>query len=384
LFVVNTWENRGAEQQLKDLRSQLKTNVISDVFIFTMHNSGYACYIKETTTIDSYVQFPGSKNRLTKSLYLLKLIMKNKYDVIMTEGLGSALFFGRLWGLMCGTKVIYSTLHTFHNLNRKDGRYFEPSNMLLNRIIPLVNFRHRFRYLSIFEKLTVKVRSEISGYPVTTLWNAISENFIEKQGGYTPNEKIQNISNLLGDKPVLIQIGAVDKNKNQIFSVKSVEKLLPEFPGLTLLIVGDGPELKKIKKYVREKHLCRNVIFTGQIERSACAYLLSKSDILILTSSTEAFPVVFLEAMVNCLPIVSFAVGGASDIIDNGATGFLIPANDMNLFVVKITHLLREPSLIKKMGCGGKKKLVNQFSMSRKCRLLLEMIRHDIKGINRV
>jgi glycosyltransferase involved in cell wall biosynthesis len=384
LFVINTWENRGAEQQLKDLRKSLRGKVVSDVFIFTMHDTGCACYIKETSAGDSFFHFPRFKNRLAKSLYLLKFILNYQYDVIITEGLGTALFFGRVWGLICGPRVIYSTLHTFHNLNREDGRYFEPQNKLLNRILPLISFRHCFRYLSIFKKLTLKVRSQTPGYPVSTLWNAISEDFVKRHAGYTPNKNIKDIADLVCDKDVLIQIGAVDKNKNQIFAVKCLKKILPEFPDLKLLIVGDGPQLNEIAKYIKENKLNQNVFLTGQIKRSECFYLLSKSDILLLTSFTEAFPVVFLEAMLNCLPIVSFEVGGASDVIENGTTGFLTPANDMTIFTTKITHLLRNPSLIKSMGNEGKKKLYKQFTMSRKCRMLLAMIRYDLKKINKI
>ena len=66
--------------------------------------------------------------------------------------------------------------------------------------------------------------------------------------------------------PTIVQVGAVDKNKNQIFTLKCIKDLKRVIPDIRFLILGDGSEKSELEKYAVSNNLKENVIFAGQME----------------------------------------------------------------------------------------------------------------------
>lgn len=106
-----------------------------------------------------------------------------------------------------------------------------------------------------------------------------------------------------------------------------------------LIIVGDGPELKKMK---RECSL--NTFFLGRIEGSELAKIYASSDVFVFPSISETYGNVINEAMASGLPIVAANGGGPSNIISNGENGFLVePKNEMSI-IRRIDYLVNNPN----------------------------------------
>ena len=103
---------------------------------------------------------------------------------------------------------------------------------------------------------------------------------------------------------------------------KNIDKLIlaiNEMPELTLTVIGDGPELKHLKKIAG-----KNVIFTGRLDNSQVIEKMRKNDIFILPSINETFGLVYIEAMANGCIIVATKNDGVDGIIKNEFNGFLI------------------------------------------------------------
>jgi glycosyltransferase involved in cell wall biosynthesis len=377
LFICNTWEGRGAEQQLSDLRRSLPERIRTDIFIFTMHDNGLLRFINQDSTHIPAI-FAFRRNRLFKSLALLMLLTKNRYDVVVTEGLGSALFFGRMFAMLCGVPVIYSTQHTYENLNRNDGRYFEPLNMLLNRILLYFRFKRALRFLPVFNGLAERLRAQVPKYPIDTLWNAISENYINRLQTHVPSNNVRLIREWCAGCATVIHVGTLDRNKNHIFMLKCIHEIREKVPNVRYIIVGEGPERSRLVSFVEKAGLSQHVQFSGQIGRMDCLYLIKHSKIMVLTSFSEAFPNVFLEAQICSIPIVSFAVGGASEVILDGETGFLTPMNSVSKFNNRVVDLLTNPDLAKKMGERGNQHFLDHFTMNMKSEKLVSLIESDL------
>jgi len=111
-------------------------------------------------------------------------------------------------------------------------------------------------------------------------------------------------------RPIHINVGRV-----------SVEKGLEDFLSLDLpgtkLIVGDGPELMKLK----EKY--PDVVFVGMKTGHELATYYASSDVFVFPSKTDTFGVVMLEAMASGLPIAAYPVTGPIDVVENGMNGYL-------------------------------------------------------------
>jgi glycosyltransferase involved in cell wall biosynthesis len=119
----------------------------------------------------------------------------------------------------------------------------------------------------------------------------------------------------------------------------------------TFVIAGDGPERNELERSVKEKGLQNRFIFLGW--RQDIPDLLAVSDIFILPSREESFPQSILEAMAMKLPVVAMNVGGVNELVENGNTGFLVPAGDTSAFSDAINTLNSDPILSARMGLNG-------------------------------
>lgn len=93
--------------------------------------------------------------------------------------------------------------------------------------------------------------------------------------------------------------------------------------------------------------------------------LFQQSDIFTFPTfyRNECFPLVVLEAMQHSLPVISTYEGGILDIIEDGATGFLVPQRDEMALAEKLEELLLNPSLAIKMGMAGRKRYETHFTL---------------------
>ncbi len=107
----------------------------------------------------------------------------------------------------------------------------------------------------------------------------------------------------------LLYVGELSKRKNQIFLVKAIEKI----KNVTLTLVGDGSERKRIETYVKKHHLDGRVIITG-FTKNVGEYL-KNADLYVSASRVEGLPFNILEAIKAGLPIVASDVKGQRDLL---------------------------------------------------------------------
>lgn len=117
-----------------------------------------------------------------------------------------------------------------------------------------------------------------------------------------------------------------------------------------LLIAGDGKEFDNINNLVIENGLNDKIQLLGRLSNEAVFKFMRKSKIYALSSYSEAFPFVALEAMQNKLPIVSFDVRtGPRNIVIDGKTGFLVTDGHLEEYASKIKLLMNTPELLQQM-----------------------------------
>jgi glycosyltransferase involved in cell wall biosynthesis len=155
------------------------------------------------------------------------------------------------------------------------------------------------------------------------------------------------VSPLQGRRPYLLYVGRV-----------AVEKNIEAFLGLetkgTKFVVGDGPDLDKLKRRFP------GVIFCGARKGQDLAAHFAGADVFVFPSKTDTFGVVMLEAMACGVPVAAYPARGPIDIVDQGLTGYL--ASDLGLAVSKA------------QGCNPQacRDYALQFSWSRSTEMFLE------------
>jgi len=125
--------------------------------------------------------------------------------------------------------------------------------------------------------------------------------------------------------------------------------------GVDLVIVGDGPERRSLEDETERLSLRHRIIFTGSLEHQLVLERLYHSDALAIASSYEGLPHVVLEALALGLPVVTSAVGGASEVVTDGLDGLVIDPPDAPAFAAAFTRLRDDEALRTKLRAGARR-----------------------------
>lgn len=156
--------------------------------------------------------------------------------------------------------------------------------------------------------------------------------------------------------PLLVAVGRLSRQKG--FDI--LLRALAELPGVSLLLIGDGPDRGELERLRDELGLAERVRMTGWVD-DARRYLGS-ADILVVPSRWESFPLVICEAMFLGLPVVAADVGSIDEAVADGETGFVVPPEDESALVEALQRLLSDPDLRASMGRRGYEIASERFS----------------------
>ena len=169
---------------------------------------------------------------------------------------------------------------------------------------------------------------------------------------YIPNviEKIPKTCSSLSSKR-LISIGRLSPEKGFMDLLKIYTILHKDYPEWKLDIIGDGVEKVKMLKFIREHNLEDSVILHGFRDKEYIDKMLHNSSIYLLTSFTESFGIVLIEAMSHGVPCVAFnSAEGARELIYSGRNGYLIKNRSYSAFLKKVIDLINNKEERKKIG----------------------------------
>ena len=158
----------------------------------------------------------------------------------------------------------------------------------------------------------------------------------------------------LNEKRV-ISVGRLVYIKNNTSLVNVFKAVVAKHGDWRLEIYGDGPERKALQQQIDENGLQDNVLLMGNTSHIQEA--LTHSSIFAMTSLSEGFPLVLLEAEECGLPLVAFdCPTGPSDIIADGENGYLVPLNDERMMTERICALIEDRELRERMGRRAREK----------------------------
>lgn len=141
------------------------------------------------------------------------------------------------------------------------------------------------------------------------------------------------------------------------------------FENFCVLVIGDVYEgyewfLEQIKAKIQELELTQHFYFCGY--QQDIAGILSAVDISVVPSTLpESFGLVTVEAMAAAKPVVATALGGSTEIVVDGVTGFLVPVNEPAQMAQRLIQLARDPKLRQTMGERGRERALTLFSLER-------------------
>ncbi|MDP1797849.1 MAG: glycosyltransferase [Planctomycetaceae bacterium] len=162
------------------------------------------------------------------------------------------------------------------------------------------------------------------------------------------------------DATVLLSIGRLEEQKGIDDLLKAFATIVQQFPTAHLVLVGDGSDRQKLEACSVSLGLVNRVRFLGR--RTDVPQLLAGADLFVLASRWEGMPNVILEAMAAGLPVVATRVEGTSELITEGETGWLVPANDSAVLAERLQTVLASPDAKQAVGLAAQHAVKSQFT----------------------
>lgn len=161
------------------------------------------------------------------------------------------------------------------------------------------------------------------------------------------------VSNL--ESKNIISVGRLVKEKGYLDLIDVFETVYKNNHQWKLNIVGDGTEKELIQKKIKENGLEKNIILHGVKSKDELAKIYLNSSIYVMTSYTESFGLVLIEAESYGIPLIAFdSAQGANEIIDNNINGYLISNRNKTEMSNKIIELIKDVNLRQQLGLNGR------------------------------
>jgi glycosyltransferase involved in cell wall biosynthesis len=267
-----------------------------------------------------------------------------------------ALIYGAPAARLSGAAVV----HTKHGNNPRGGTRLIAGNLA-------GRFVHAFVAVSRETAEFARKRREIDERRLFVIPNGI------ELGRFHPapaaRARVRAELGLAPDTWVVGTVGRVAVEKNQALLIKAMAPLLG--PRMQLVIAGDGPLMAELTA-LRGTLTSPQFVHLLGVRRDV-PDVLNALDVFALSSSTEGLPLVVLEAMATGLPVVSTRVGGIPNVLDEGDTGFLVPAGDELALRERLAGLAAAPADSRACGERARAAAVTRFSADRMQRDYLEL-----------
>ena len=316
-------------------------------------------------------------------LNLVKIIRKEKPDVLHTNS-SKAGALGALAGRLARVPKIIFTAH---------GWAFNEERSFFSRMA--ITFLHWLTIILSHKTIAVSNQTKeqaLKKMPfiknkLTVIYNGIKETPLKEKSLAQKEIFPKGIPRGITEDTLWIgTISELHKNKGLDYIITALGKIsesdldIKECPRAALgsekpfifVIIGGGEEKEQLDKLIEKENL-QNIVFLVGYKENALS-LLKAFDIFTLTSRTEAFPYVPLEAGLAELPIAASRVGGIPEIISENC-GILVEKGNIDNIELALTQLFENPKIRENYGKNLKKYVLQNFSIQ-------HMVKETLKYYN--
>jgi len=289
---------------------------------------------------------------------LYHLFKRERPQVVQTYDMKPNLL-GRIAAKCAGIPVVIAT-EVLEPDQRESRRFYSLSHKIKTISWPVMNrlniLLHKYsdKVIVLSEKARKCRVGKNNSNKFETIYSVFDMESFRGQSGAVLNSIVPK-----GQQPVIVTVARMDPAKGHINLLKAMPSVLERFAAARLILIGDGPYKEVLKKYVMEMNLNNAVEFKGYVENLPMQ--LSSSDIFVLPTLSEGFPITIMEAMAMDLPVVASRVGAISELVLDKQTGILVEPENPEALDDDIIDLLSHPDDAKKMGQAGRDRIHSMF-----------------------
>jgi teichuronic acid biosynthesis glycosyltransferase TuaC len=180
-------------------------------------------------------------------------------------------------------------------------------------------------------------------------------------------------------RPLVLSIGNLIPIKGHDLLIRAMAALLPEYPDLSLEIIGDGPERVPLETLAKQNRVFDQVRFCGRQPRKQTAEAVAACTVFALPSRYEALGCVFLEAMSAGKAVIGCRGQGIAEIIRHGSNGFLVGPDNEKELVIALGMLLRDENLRRSLGAAARDTVLDRFTLAHQAEKLARIYRESVR-----
>jgi glycosyltransferase involved in cell wall biosynthesis len=301
-------------------------------------------------------EISGARDIVT--LVKLVALMRRVRPHIVHTHTAKAGTLGRLAARIVRVPVI---VHTYHG--HVFSGYFSPSR---TRVLVAIE-RWLSRHTDCLVTVSARVRDELLALGIGTCdrFRVVPlgldlEPFLSCE---TLRGELHEELSIPGDCPLVGIVARLVPIKAHEVFLEAARRLIGEWPAARFLIIGDGERRAELEALSERLGLAGRTHFLGW--RRDLDRVYADLDVVVLTSRNEGSPLSLIEAMAAARPVVATRVGGVPDVVVDGVTGHLVPADDAPAVAAAVGGLLRAPDLRRAMGGASRRRAYPAFSARR-------------------
>lgn len=201
---------------------------------------------------------------------------------------------------------------------------------------------------------TPSVKKIIQGWGVKNSNIIAIPTGVDEENFQNPDREImRNECGINQEKTVILLHSRLTEEKNILFVLQAMEKVLKKNTDAIFMISGQGSLAAQLKEEVAKNNIAEQVVFVEPAERSVLKDVYASADIFVYGSKSETQGMVISEAMYAGLPIVAVAATGVKDLVMNHVTGLLVKENQ-EAFTAAVQKLIDDKILRQRFSQNAK------------------------------
>lgn len=368
IFIfTGSFQYGGTERFITQLIQNLNRNKYNVVVGCFKKSGEFMELIPPRTEIHEFV---FQKKRPFKAfgqfLRLTRFIKKNRFDLVYATHFQTNIIAGLSTLLAGGAKMIVG----YRGLGATRTRVQVLLENLVNLAAHKITANSEVAVSRLLRRNRLVRRDKIE-----VVYNGIDDTVNGEQG--VPIDR--GLPEIAEGAILIGSIGRLDALKGHRFLIRAFAKAAGRSRNLHLVLIGDGPERKKLEGLVSALGMEDRVSFLGF--RGDVNRLLPLMDLFVLPSLSESFPNVLLEAMIHRVPVIATRVGGVPELIEDGVNGVLVVPEEVNVLTEGISLLAGNRALAHEYASKAYESVTTYFCIEKMIHRLDAVFRASIGDV---
>jgi len=353
LHLLTTSNIRGSEKLVIDMSDQSNSNKFN-YLVCTLYPSGDLHKLATKKKIRSF-SLNAKVNFFLAGLRMWRLLNDHEVDIVHVYGFRTDILC-RLVLLFSKTNILVSAIHSVYDECPKIIFFID------KMLSPLVNL---FISNSVIGAEFHKSHTKIDNDKYFVAHSGVNTSALKQDCKENERHVFRDKNNIPNNSIIITLLAGITGEKGHDVAIKAFSIIKNKYSDSDIKLVFAGKDFTDggMEVFARKKEVIKDIFFLGFCDSKKVHQIMNTTDIFILPSLREGLPTVVIEAMSYGLPVIATDVGGTSELLINGETGYLIKPSDVNSLIKKLSILIENELQRITMGKSGRKLVETKFSL---------------------